>query len=245
MIDLKNNQINLMKGLELKPLETYVGKKGGHGRKVKAECNYCGDIGIYHLAALKKRKYTGCNNCSKLKRLNPEKYIGNKYKNLTVEKFIKYDGSSKSVYSFKCSCGSYLEARLNNVVYGKTSSCGCVKTEYITRTYSKTSLDKAVTKIMIGMRRKKVDVSREYVKSLIVKRCSYCGDEGSNYMKTKEGVFKFNGVDRVDSTKGYEEGNCVTCCKTCNIMKSTLSVEEFYNHINKIISYNGEDGEDS
>ncbi len=36
-----------------------------------------------------------------------------------------------------------------------------------------------------------------------------------------------NGIDRLNSGSGYESGNCVSCCKTCNLAKNDLGVEEF------------------
>lgn len=55
--------------------------------------------------------------------------------------------------------------------------------------------------------------------------CTYCGEYW------KEDV---NGVDRIDSDGGYVEGNVTPACFTCNSMKNSLSVEEFYDHINRI-----------
>lgn len=60
--------------------------------------------------------------------------------------------------------------------------------------------------------------------------CEYCG--------TKEKL----GVDRIDNTKGYIKGNCVTCCKWCNMMKKNLSVEDFIKHITKIYDWSNENG---
>ena len=42
------------------------------------------------------------------------------------------------------------------------------------------------------------------------------------------------GVDRVDSQKGYEQVNCVSCCELCNWMKRSLSRDEFINHVKRI-----------
>lgn len=55
--------------------------------------------------------------------------------------------------------------------------------------------------------------------------CQYCGNVGNN------------GLDRVDSSKGYTLDNVVSCCTTCNVMKNTLSVEQFKQHLHKIINY--------
>ena len=51
--------------------------------------------------------------------------------------------------------------------------------------------------------------------------CQYCGDSAS-------------GFDRVDSKQGYTLNNVVPCCGTCNMMKFTLSTNQFYKHIEKI-----------
>lgn len=39
--------------------------------------------------------------------------------------------------------------------------------------------------------------------------------------------FLYNGIDRVDSKKGYVAGNVVTCCRNCNQAKSDKSIDEF------------------
>ena len=52
---------------------------------------------------------------------------------------------------------------------------------------------------------------------LISSPCYYCGELQEN----------FNGVDRVDNTKGYTIDNCVSCCSMCNRMKNIFTKEEF------------------
>lgn len=55
--------------------------------------------------------------------------------------------------------------------------------------------------------------------------CAYCGN-------------KINGVgiDRVDSSIGYIIENCVPCCKECNIMKNTKTVDEFITQCKRIVN---------
>ena len=43
--------------------------------------------------------------------------------------------------------------------------------------------------------------------------------------------------DRLDNTKGYEQGNVVLCCTMINKMKNNLSMEEFYKICKDIIKY--------
>jgi hypothetical protein len=40
-------------------------------------------------------------------------------------------------------------------------------------------------------------------------------------------IYTYNGIDRLDSTKGYTADNCVPCAGNINIAKQSLSVEEF------------------
>jgi hypothetical protein len=68
------------------------------------------------------------------------------------------------------------------------------------------------------------ELSYERFGILISSPCEYCG----------EIISPFNGVDRVDSTIGYIENNCVSCCKYCNMMKRNLTKEKFIEQINKI-----------
>ena len=39
--------------------------------------------------------------------------------------------------------------------------------------------------------------------------------------------FRYNGVDRIDNSRGYEEGNVVPCCRQCNWSKRDLTTEQF------------------
>jgi hypothetical protein len=45
------------------------------------------------------------------------------------------------------------------------------------------------------------------------------------------------GVDRVDSTQGYEVGNVVSCCVTCNRMKLDMSTQDFVTHLRRILTH--------
>jgi hypothetical protein len=56
---------------------------------------------------------------------------------------------------------------------------------------------------------------------------------------------KFSGIDRLDNNEGYNIDNCIPCCSTCNILKHTLSyndfikqIERIYNNLNNITSNN-------
>jgi hypothetical protein len=91
--------------------------------------------------------------------------------------------------------------------------------------------------------------------------CHYCGAEKSNfyhscyrsdgtarihaekqksYIAHSSSGISYNGLDRIDSKQGYIEGNVFPCCKRCNGMKNKYSINEFVNHIKKILEHLGE-----
>lgn len=55
--------------------------------------------------------------------------------------------------------------------------------------------------------------------------CHYCGLPASESNGTEE--YRYNGIDRKDSSRGYIKGNVVSCCRTCNTVKMDKSYEEF------------------
>jgi hypothetical protein len=55
--------------------------------------------------------------------------------------------------------------------------------------------------------------------------CTYCGS-----------TYKI-GIDKINPKGGYTKDNCTPACKTCNLMKYTLSVDEFYSHIEKVLKH--------
>lgn len=54
--------------------------------------------------------------------------------------------------------------------------------------------------------------------------CTYCGAEIDTI-----------GLDRKDNAKGYEPGNVVPACITCNRMKGTQSYDEWVGHIRRVL----------
>jgi hypothetical protein len=101
-------------------------------------------------------------------------------------------------------------------------------------------------------------LTEEDVKYLGSRDCHYCGAPPKKYnayanSKGKRFFYgeyrsaskaKFdvswiytNGIDRVDNTKGYYRGNCVSCCEMCNRMKLDYSAEIFLKQLLKILEH--------
>lgn len=74
--------------------------------------------------------------------------------------------------------------------------------------------------------------------------CHYCGiapqsiaSPGKQYTEALVTFYIYNGIDRVDNTKGYTLDNCVTCCINCNRAKMDRSLEEFLAHVTRIATH--------
>lgn len=86
------------------------------------------------------------------------------------------------------------------------------------------------------------DLTKEQLKELIRQDCYYCGNPPLNMVRTFNGrngnnihePVPYNGIDRVDSSKGYNLDNCVTCCYLCNFAKQDRTVEQFLNWVKRI-----------
>jgi 5-methylcytosine-specific restriction endonuclease McrA len=93
------------------------------------------------------------------------------------------------------------------------------------------------------------NLTPEQFRALTSGDCAYCGApprmeaisiwQAQHYTPqfTEHAQYIYNGVDRVDNSRGYDPENCVPCCKTCNRMKHALGVEEFIEHVKAIYSY--------
>lgn len=66
---------------------------------------------------------------------------------------------------------------------------------------------------------KEFAITEEEFQTLTSQACTYCSKQNS--------ATHTNGVDRVDSSRGYTLDNCVPCCGECNVMKKTMSDVEF------------------
>jgi len=71
-------------------------------------------------------------------------------------------------------------------------------------------------------------IREDEFEDMVKSPCYYCGiiqDKG------------FNGIDRVDSSKFYEQDNCVSCCEMCNMMKSSLCPNVFVHRLEHILTH--------
>ena len=78
------------------------------------------------------------------------------------------------------------------------------------------------------------NLSKESFKTLIKGNCHYCGQPPSNVHTFCSIPYVYNGVDRIDNSLGYEDSNCVSCCKPCNVAKMDRSYNDFIAWIRRV-----------
>lgn len=81
-------------------------------------------------------------------------------------------------------------------------------------------------------------LSEEQFKEITSRKCFYCGgfNIAENNIISIEDL-KYCGIDRVDNSRPYVIDNCVSCCNVCNRMKLELKMEDFIQHIKKILEF--------
>lgn len=168
--------------------------------------------------------------------------VGNKYSLLTVISIVPPDDLKDitggcSQWNCQCECGNVLIVPSNQLTSGRTKSCGCAKSVWISVANSLPIKDRVENQLYREYRQnaERRDLSffltKEQFVSYLYENCFYCGEPPLNCM-TKEKVtgeekYYFNGIDRVNNKGGYSVDNCVTCCKLCNHAKNNLSKEDF------------------
>lgn len=186
-------------------------------------------------------------------------HIGKKYNYLEVlsleTEFYLYKGKSikKTFFNCKCECGVEKKIAAGLVLIGSIKSCGCKKMElvraatkkYYVQKYLSPVEDKLFGNYKTQAKKHNRDflLSKEEFDVIVNANCYYCGTSPDHIRgnKTKSVLKVLNGIDRIDSSKGYTTDNTVSCCPTCNRMKLDHSNEDFLNHIKKILDFQNKD----
>ena len=159
--------------------------------------------------------------------------------------YLGKTGLKYSTWDCLCDCGNEFRTTTKQINRGSRKSCGC---KSISNHYVRTKDPQdVITKVKFGQyklkaKRRKIDWDLSYVSflNLIKSSCHYCGSPPShiNYYKKKKrilGQVMLNGIDRIDSSRGYTLENTYPCCKTCNYAKSNLSYAVFLEWLDKLI----------
>lgn len=182
-------------------------------------------------------------------------FIGKQYNYYTVvSEEIKHSSDNKRMFHVRCSCGKEEFKRAGHLESGRCKSCkSCA---------SKRTAEKAPPPLMfkgIGelsktyfsaikhgaeVRNISFNVSMEYLWNLLEQqgfRCALTGVEvnlSKSIVNSSVDYKSFNAsLDRIDNSKGYEEGNVWWVHRTVNRLKNNYSVDELKYWCKLIISH--------
>jgi hypothetical protein len=173
--------------------------------------------------------------------------VGAIFGELSVLGAAPSDRYGHTMWACTCSCLKEVVVSTSNLRSGHTVSCGHIK-RYKLRDYVRkhgpsrivhsdpmVKMHNAVLRsYRQGAAKRGLDWGVDYTLgvSLITAECHFCGTPPQNLKKKASGksrelLFWYNGIDRVDNSIGYVPGNIVTCCRICNRAKSDLLVTDF------------------
>ena len=138
----------------------------------------------------------------------------------------------------KCDCGNTTTIDSTVLRRGKAIGCGKCRSKignqygsYNLKTYdSAFKIFYRTVKLGAEARHLTFKLSMKDVKNICKQTCFYCGTSPKYIVKVRNKFgndFIYNGIDRVDNSKGYTPDNVVPCCKKCNQAKMNLTVEQF------------------
>ena len=171
---------------------------------------------------------------------------GKQFGRLKVTQFAFTTKNGKPTFECLCACGKIVYVDQYNLLSGIAQSCGCLRTEKII--LSKIVPDAGFRGLFqsykLGAKRRGIpwELTEEQFRKLTSSPCYYTGREPASVFissnahtrRRKHGLppnsgntYCYNGIDRIDSSKGYTLDNCVPACKAANLAKQSLSHDEF------------------
>ena len=174
--------------------------------------------------------------------------VGDKYGKLTlidkVQRF-KSDGSKNGKgWMVQCECGKISGPKVPADIYnGKVKSCGECQRKYYWDN-SRNIGDKNTSKntyrnYRSRARSRNINFNLSYTDfmNIILLPCVYCNNTETSYFNPQnswEETFRYTGIDRINSSLGYELNNVQPCCKWCNMAKSDRTEKEFLQWVRNV-----------
>ena len=164
--------------------------------------------------------------------------IGNRYNRLLVtervDNNISPNGRQAAAWLCKCDCGNTTTATGLNLRRGNHQSCGCLRKERSVETnqlpYREASFNALLKDYKKKAKKRNYEwkLSEKQFRKLTSSKCFYCSTKpyqvygnGQKY----NGLYIYNGIDRLYNSEGYTLENSVACCGSCNMEKGKISPE--------------------
>lgn len=160
---------------------------------------------------------------------------------LTVLSRLANNKNGRARWRCLCNCGNMISVTGKEFRAGHVKSCGCLQRDWATTGQRKEGV--AFRQIYTNYKCRaynhkiKFSLSREEFYELTQKPCAYCNRSLTNSYRERVEVFRYNGIDRIDSCRGYVSGNVVPCCQICNTMKMGLPLKVFLAHLKLVFDH--------
>lgn len=196
-------------------------------------------------------KDCGCATREMLRARAIRRMIGKRFGKLTVVEFDKKLSDNSLSFVCLCECGERISIANHTLCRGARTHCGCLSAnpatfDNIPNKYKVSNQDVLIGRQLIVYKshakknHRMFDLLFGLFKSLILGNCHYCGTPPARTAKRNSGgasELLVSGIDRIDNALGYVDGNVVSCCETCNLMKLDHPLSGFLEHAQKISSF--------
>lgn len=175
---------------------------------------------------------------------------GQTFNNVEVLELLPRDGSSHAKYKCRCHCGNEFNSFGTNLKRGLTTSCGCSKKVPHNRIEDRRKVVLNSLYSRMPRRHNQIgsgeifDLDKEFFYKLSESNCFYCGGPPSNREKDtaihidgERLVIPYQGIDRIDSNRGYLKSNSIPCCARCNKAKNDMTYIQFANWITRVYKH--------
>lgn len=167
---------------------------------------------------------------------------------LIINKFRKNLKRNVIEWLCKCECGNEIYVNGSSLKSGHTKSCGCtqnLKGKYNHKYNGYEDISGSYwsdIKIRAQSRNQEFSITIEYAWKIFLKqnqKCKYTGLLLTHTQKSRK-IRGTASLDRIDSSKGYIEGNVQWVHKDINNMKQAFSTEKFIEYCGLV--YNKDKG---
>jgi 5-methylcytosine-specific restriction endonuclease McrA len=173
-----------------------------------------------------------------------EDLIKQKFGRLVILNVVGKTKDGDKLYECLCDCGNHTTVPGGSLMKKKRSvkSCGCLRKETLHAKKENNPENVSINSLFSSYRYRgkardqTFELTKDQFKDLTSKNCHYCSNKPlQKYCKhPTDRPYVYNGIDRIDPSKGYSIENCVTCCWLCNRAKGDMSYSEFMSWIKKV-----------
>lgn len=154
-------------------------------------------------------------------------------RDLTGQQFGKWSVDSRAegkYWNCTCECGLSTKVYGSNLLRGLSGGCRKCTNPHLLPV-GQAALNRLFANYKKNAKKRgySFELSLEQFRQLTSMECFYCGASPlKQYGITRgNGLYTYNGIDRVENSLGYVPGNCAPCCEPCNRAKLKMTQQEF------------------